>query len=138
MKPKCPDCGKELSPIAYSLETYEQWEKVSNREGDYKCYACGKWFNAPQVKENCDHPAFEAYVAVNRLEDSKRFAADVRIRCVKCGVPFRFLGLPCGVDLNGAAVSADGTQARLAIGTHETVANIIDGNCPVGFTVRKQ
>jgi len=74
---------------------------------------------------------------VNRLTDSGRFAADVRIKCAQCGEPFRFLGLPCGVDLDGAAVSADGTEARLAIGTNETVASFIDGNCPVGFTVRK-
>jgi hypothetical protein len=86
---------------------------------------------------NCKHEQFEAKVKVNRLEDSGRFNADITIRCVQCNIPFRFLGLPCGVDLDGAAVSADGTEARMAIGTAETVANIIDGNCPVGFTVRR-
>jgi len=85
----------------------------------------------------CKHETFEAHVRVNRLKDSGRFNADVKIHCTQCGEPFRFLGLPAGLDLNGAAVSADGTEARLAIGTAETVANIFDGNCPVGFTVRK-
>lgn len=85
----------------------------------------------------CPHELFRADVAVNRLSDSGRFNADIRIRCEQCGEPFRFLGLPAGIDLNGAAVSADGTEARLAIGTAETVANIIDGDCPVGFTVRR-
>lgn len=85
----------------------------------------------------CPHEDFHAEVRVDRLEDSGRFCADVRIRCVKCGEPFRFLGLPCGLDLNGATVSVDGTELRVAIGTEETVANIIDGNCPVGFTVRR-
>ena len=85
----------------------------------------------------CQHLNFEAFVNVNRLFASGRFSADVRINCAECGEPFRFLGFPCGVDLNGAAVSADGTEARLAIGTAETVAKIIDGNCPVGFTIRK-
>lgn len=86
----------------------------------------------------CPHLNFSANVDVNRLEDSGRFSADVRIICADCGEPFRFLGLPCGLDLNGAAVSADGTEAHLAIGTAETVANILDGDCPVGFTVRRE
>ena len=85
----------------------------------------------------CKHEQFSAQVDVNRLEDSGRFSAEVRIKCAQCGAPFRFLGLPAGLDLNGASVSADGTEARLAIGTPETVANIIDGVCPVGFTVRR-
>lgn len=85
----------------------------------------------------CEHHNFSAQVNVNRLEESGRFNADVRIQCAECGEPFRFLGLPAGIDLNGAAVSVCGTEARLAIGTAETVANIIDGKCPVGFTVRR-
>lgn len=85
----------------------------------------------------CPHMNFAAQVDVIRLEDSGRFSADVRIRCADCDTPFRFLGLPAGVDLNGATVSVDGEEARLAIGTPETVANIIDGVCPVGFTVRR-
>lgn len=85
----------------------------------------------------CKHEDFAAEVDVQRLEDVGRFAADVRIKCAQCGEPFRFLGLPCGIDLNGASVDPTGTEAHLAIGTAETVANILDGNCPVGFTVRK-
>lgn len=86
---------------------------------------------------NCKHENFSAQVDVHRHTDSGRFSADVRINCAECGEPFRFLGLPAGVDLNGAAVSVDGTEGCFAIGTAETVANIIDGDCPVGFTVRK-
>lgn len=85
----------------------------------------------------CDHENFDVDVRVNRLTDSGRLGADITIHCAVCGEPFRFLGLPCGLNLNGASVSADGTEARLAIGTAETVANIIDGVCPVGFTVRR-
>jgi len=85
----------------------------------------------------CKHEQFEAHVDVNRLSDTGRFSADVRIKCVQCGEPFRFLGLPAGVDPDGPTVSVDGTEARMPIGTNETIANIIDGNCPVGFTVRK-
>jgi len=86
----------------------------------------------------CNHENFTAKVDVHRLEDSGRFSADVSIKCVQCGTPFSFLGLPAGLDLNGASVSVDGTEARLAIGTPETVANIMDGNDPVGFTVRRE
>lgn len=85
----------------------------------------------------CQHEQFFAHVEVNRLEDSGQFSACVRIKCEQCGEPFRFLGLPTGLDLSGASVSSDGTEARLAIGTRETVANIIDTEGPTGFTIRK-
>ena len=91
----------------------------------------------PFDRLSCPHEHFAANVNVNRLEDSGRFCADVTIKCAQCDTPFRFLGLPCGIDLNGAAVSADGTESHLAIGTPETVANIIDEVCPVGFTVSR-
>lgn len=69
----------------------------------------------------CQHHSFAADVTVNRLEDTGRFAADVRIQCVECGTPFRFLGLPIGLDLTGATVSSDGTEARLAVAPGEWV-----------------
>ena len=63
----------------------------------------------------CVHENFEANVTVNRLEDTGGFAADVTVTCIDCQVPFRFLGLPVGLDLVGATTSVDGTEARLAI-----------------------
>lgn len=86
---------------------------------------------------DCKHENFTANVAVNRLEDSGRFNADIKINCAQCGTPFRFLGLPVGLDPNGACVSVDGTEARLAIGTDETIANILEVKGPLGFTVRR-
>lgn len=90
----------------------------------------------------CKHENFLVNAKVNRLTSGEngpvhRFQADITIKCTQCEEFFRFLGLPTGLDLNGASVSADGTEGRFAIGTAETVANIIDGDCPVGFTVRK-
>lgn len=85
----------------------------------------------------CNHEDFAATVEVARMEDIGMFNASVRVSCAQCGEAFRFLGLPAGIDLNGAAVSVDGCEARLAIGTKETVANIIDSNGPTSFTVRK-
>lgn len=84
---------------------------------------------------SCKHEYFEASVDVNRLEDSGRFVADVRIKCAQCGVPMRFIGLPGGVDLEGAATSADATEARLAIAPKGEVVPAFQG--PVGFSVRR-
>jgi hypothetical protein len=52
-------------------------------------------------------------------------------------MPFRFIGLPAGLDLNGAAVSADACEARLAIAPKGEVLSEIEGGV-VGFSVRKQ
>lgn len=88
------------------------------------------------MSSKCKHQNFLSTVTINRLEDSGHFIADVRISCNDCGEPFRFLGLPFGVDLGGASVSTDGEEARLAIGTRETIQNIHDIKCG-GFTMRK-
>lgn len=90
----------------------------------------------------CLHENFEANVDVSRLPDEeggpvKRYQADVRIRCTQCGVPFRFIGLPAGLDLNGAAVSVDACEARLAIAPKGEVVSVLEGGV-VGFSVRKQ
>jgi len=63
----------------------------------------------------CNHPDFEANVTVNRLEDSGRFMADVKIECSFCKQPFQFLGIPLGLNMNGATVDVGGTELRLAI-----------------------
>lgn len=83
----------------------------------------------------CQHEDFLANVDVTRLEDSGRFAADVRIQCTQCETPFRFIGLPAGCDLNGAATSMDATEARLAIAPKGEVMPAVDG-APHGFSVR--
>lgn len=84
----------------------------------------------------CEHTKFSANVTVNRLEDCGRFCADVRIACEDCGTPFRFIGLPTGLDLNGASVSVDGTEARLAIAPKGEVVTPLEGLG--GFTVRRK
>ena len=85
---------------------------------------------------NCKHEAFECNVAVASMEDIGRFQADVTIRCQQCGTPFRFIGLPTGLDLNGASVSVDGTEGRFAIAPKGEVMSELEGT-PIGFTVRK-
>jgi hypothetical protein len=83
----------------------------------------------------CKHESFVCEVDVNRLEDEHRFQADVRVRCAQCSVPFRFIGLPAGLDLNGAAVSVDGTEGRFAIAPKGEVVTPLEG--VGGFTVRR-
>ena len=87
---------------------------------------------------SCQHEEFISTVTVNRLDDIGRFSADVNIKCNQCGLPFRFIGLPAGVDLNGAAVNGDATEARLAIAPKGEVIPPIEGGQPVGFSVRRK
>lgn len=97
-----------------------------------------RWFDRVDevkvVTTPCEHPSFDAHVAVNRLADTGRFTADVRISCRACGVPMRFLGLPLGLDINSATVSTDGTEARLGIAPRGEDVPMVDG--VAGYQVR--
>lgn len=87
--------------------------------------------------DDCNHHSFSANVEVTRLEDIGRFTADVKINCAVCGVAMRFIGLPAGLDLNGASVSVDGTEGRFAIAPKGEVVSELEGTVS-GFTVRKR
>jgi hypothetical protein len=63
----------------------------------------------------CEHINFECYVKVNRLEDTGQFCVDMNVNCLDCGIPFEFLGLQPGLDLQGATCSLDALEAHLAI-----------------------
>lgn len=86
---------------------------------------------------SCEHRQFDARVSVDRLVDIGRFTADIRINCRECGIAMRFIGLPAGLDLNGAAVSVDATEARLAIAPKGEVIPELEGGWPSGFSVRR-
>lgn len=64
---------------------------------------------------SCIHEHFRAEVDVHRLEDTGRFMADVRISCSQCGLPFQFLGVRAGLDMNGVSVDLEGTELRIAL-----------------------
>ena len=83
----------------------------------------------------CKHESFAVSALVNRLEDIGRFQLDLRVVCEQCSTPFRFIGLPGGVDLNGASCSADGMEGRFAIAPKGEVIPPMSG--PVGFSIRK-
>ena len=64
----------------------------------------------------CKHMNFHAQVNVHRFDDlPDKAMAHLTIKCTECGTPFQFRGLPAGLHMDGAAVSFDGLEARLAI-----------------------
>ncbi len=85
---------------------------------------------------DCKHnEGVDVFVTHNFLEDVGRYTADIRIVCQKCQTPFRFLGLPIGLDLTGAAVSPDGTEGRFSLAPgREPIPNVGDG--VIGFGVK--
>jgi len=66
------------------------------------------------MTNGCLHSEWRAEVKVNHIADVDRYMVDVRVFCVHCNRNLRFLGLPAGVDMNLAAVSADGLEVCLA------------------------
>lgn len=93
---------------------------------------------AQDPKYQCKHEDFACEVDVSRLEDTGQFMADVRIRCDQCGVPMRFIGLPAGVDLNGASVSVDACEARLVIVPRGKSFPVLEADLRTGFRVRSK
>ena len=89
----------------------------------------------------CKHESFYTVAEVNRITDGDEgpvvgYSLDLRVACDQCQLPFRFLGLPVGVDSNGASVSADGQEGRFAIAPNDkVVGEMVD--TPWGFTFRR-
>lgn len=63
----------------------------------------------------CKHLNFDADVRIARMEDTGRFVAEIRIKCLDCGVPMQFMGLEPGFNFDGATVSLDGLEANIGI-----------------------
>lgn len=63
----------------------------------------------------CDHN-FHFDIQVDAFEDRQPLAqVSLRATCTKCKAVLEFLGMQCGVNLNGPAVSPDNREARLAV-----------------------
>lgn len=87
----------------------------------------------------CRHEEFAADVGVHRLTSEEGgpvtgYTADIKIQCAQCGKPFQFLGLEPGVDTQGARVSVDGLEARLALAPEGARPNPLQR---MAFNVRK-
>jgi hypothetical protein len=71
----------------------------------------------------CDHLNFQASVSVCRLtadtdpNNIVGYAADVKIHCADCGLPFAFTGLPAGISMTNSSpmVSIDGKELRVPL-----------------------
>lgn len=87
------------------------------------------------MAEHCIHnKAHNVEARINYMEDTGQYMADVSVRCADCGQPFRFLGLPLGLNMNGAAMNVDGLEARLAIMPADRVPHPLTG--VTGFGVK--
>lgn len=81
-------------------------------------------------EERCAHENFSANVNVGRITNEAgivtSYMADIMVECANCGRQFQFLGLPAGVDMQGAMVSPDGKEARLALCPAGEVPSALD------------
>jgi hypothetical protein len=65
--------------------------------------------------KDCVHDNFHADVRVARIEDVGKFVAEIRVTCVTCGEPFRFVGVPAGLSYAQPMVSIDGLELNAPI-----------------------
>jgi hypothetical protein len=77
-------------------------------------------------------------VRIDYLEDTGRYMCEVKLKCVDCGQPFRFMGLPLGLNMNGAAMGLDGLEARLAIMPADRIPHPLQGVTGFGETPAPQ
>lgn len=71
--------------------------------------------------KDCKHMNFEVAHKVGRLTDEKNpekvnaFMFDAKVRCLDCGLPFEFVGLPGGMAFDRPMVNFDATELRQPI-----------------------
>lgn len=68
----------------------------------------------------CPHENFESIVGVHRLTDGDNgpvtgYMAEIRVRCLDCDEPFRWIGVPAGMSPGAPRVSVDETELRAPI-----------------------
>ena len=68
-----------------------------------------------RARAECEHENFSSNVAISRLENVGRFAADIHITCTDCDTPFKFLGLPGGLYPDKPTVDVAQIEARMPI-----------------------
>lgn len=64
---------------------------------------------ATDEQRACPHAETGAEVRVIRLEDVGRWCAEVEINCSRCGLRFRFIGVPSGIAWDRPTASIDAT-----------------------------
>ena len=64
---------------------------------------------------SCEHKDFVAVVVVQRMEDTKAFFAEIRVKCAQCDLPFEFIGVKAGLS---------GAEPRCSLDAQELTAPI--------------
>lgn len=72
---------------------------------------------------DCTHQNFHTAAEINRLQEENEtephaYVVELTIKCLDCGQPFYFQGLPCFVYDGRPSTSALGDKARLPITPH--------------------
>lgn len=65
--------------------------------------------------KDCRHEEFYTAVKVARILDVGKFVAEISIKCVECGEPFRFVGVPAGLAYDRPHCSIDGLELHAPI-----------------------
>lgn len=86
----------------------------------------------------CEHKEYKAFVEIGPMAGYEGgpilcTMADVKIECAHCHLPFQFIGLPMGLNTQGAAMSLDGQTARLAIAPVGSIPQPLDGALSMGI-----
>lgn len=86
----------------------------------------------------CPHEDFWADVAVQRLTEVEggpvtAFYAEIKVKCVQCGEPFCFRGVPLGLSQLAPTMSFDGTELSAPI---HPMSDPTIGIGTLGFSVR--
>jgi hypothetical protein len=66
-------------------------------------------------QKTCEHQEFRSQVSIHRLEDTKKFYADVEIWCLQCELPFHFITPEYGLRVDRPAASPTATELRCPI-----------------------
>ena len=70
---------------------------------------------------DCKHINFISHTSVARLTDQDDeekiigYSANIKIRCIHCGIPFEFIGVPGGYSPGQPMVNFDSTELRAPI-----------------------
>lgn len=72
------------------------------------------------VTAPCAHEQFKCDCKVARLSEIEAgpitgYQLDIEVKCVQCGLQFRFRGIPAGNDPDFPRTSIDGTELRAPI-----------------------
>ncbi len=67
--------------------------------------------------QTCEHMRFAASVEASRLTEVDDgpvtgYSADIKVQCADCGLPFRFIGLPGGLEPDQPTTSLAGDELR--------------------------